>query len=160
MPLSDRKGWSQDPTLPCPHLRVGGGGKGICLEISAYLRPSVGKQIFLLCFCICGFCMWACSHLLQPGTLPLYYYCCIFHHVIVLQALNYTDNIFYNTQAADQEKLAKEKKKNNKEMFMLFLFLFVLVARLSLCSKATNVKKKSFLVNFRYLLLFFLELNF
>jgi len=26
--LSDQKGRSQDPPLPRPHLRVGGGGKG------------------------------------------------------------------------------------------------------------------------------------
>uniref|UniRef100_A0A8V0Y9V1 Myotrophin n=1 Tax=Gallus gallus TaxID=9031 RepID=A0A8V0Y9V1_CHICK len=39
MCLSDRKGWSQDPPLPRPHLRVGSGGKGILLEVSAYLRP-------------------------------------------------------------------------------------------------------------------------
>ena len=29
MQLSDRKGWSQDPPLPRPHLRAGSGGKGI-----------------------------------------------------------------------------------------------------------------------------------
>jgi len=29
MPLSDQKGWSQDPPLPRPHLRVGSGGKGV-----------------------------------------------------------------------------------------------------------------------------------
>ena len=28
MCLSDSKGWSQDPPLPRPHLRVGSGGKG------------------------------------------------------------------------------------------------------------------------------------
>jgi len=33
--LSDRKGWSQDPPLPSPHLRVDGGGEGISLEIPA-----------------------------------------------------------------------------------------------------------------------------
>ena len=43
--LSDQKGWSQDPPLPGPHLRVGNGSKGILLEISAYLRLSKGKQI-------------------------------------------------------------------------------------------------------------------
>ena len=45
MHLSDQKGWSQDPPLPRPHLRVGSGGKGILLEIPVYLRPSKGKQI-------------------------------------------------------------------------------------------------------------------
>jgi len=43
MLLSDQKEWSQDPPLPRPHLRVGSGGNGILLEISAYLRPSKGK---------------------------------------------------------------------------------------------------------------------
>ena len=28
MNLSDWKGWSQDPPLPRPHLRVGSGGEG------------------------------------------------------------------------------------------------------------------------------------
>ena len=45
MHLSDRKGWSQDPPLPSPLLRVGSGGKGILLEIPAYLRPSEGEQL-------------------------------------------------------------------------------------------------------------------
>ena len=36
--LSDQKGWSQDPSLPRPHLRVGIGGKGISLEISCVLE--------------------------------------------------------------------------------------------------------------------------
>jgi len=44
--LSDQKGWSQDPPLPRPHLRVGSGSKGILLEIAAYLRLSKGKQLF------------------------------------------------------------------------------------------------------------------
>ena len=42
--LSDWNGWSQDPPLSRPHLRVDSGGKGILLEILAYLRPSEGKQ--------------------------------------------------------------------------------------------------------------------
>ena len=29
MHLSDQKGWSQDPPLPRPHVRVGSGGEGI-----------------------------------------------------------------------------------------------------------------------------------
>lgn len=33
MNLSDQKRWSQDPSLPWPHLRVGSGGKGISLVI-------------------------------------------------------------------------------------------------------------------------------
>ena len=45
MHLSDWKGWSQDPPLPRPHLRVGSKGRGIFLEISVYLVPSEGKQV-------------------------------------------------------------------------------------------------------------------
>jgi len=41
--LSDWKGWSQDPPLPRPHLRVGSEGKSILLQIPAYLRPSKSK---------------------------------------------------------------------------------------------------------------------
>ena len=44
MQLSDWNGWSQDSPLPRPHLRVGRGGKGILLEIPAFLRFSEGKQ--------------------------------------------------------------------------------------------------------------------
>jgi len=43
--LSDWKGWKLAPLLPRPHVRVGSGGKGILLEISAYLRPSKGKWL-------------------------------------------------------------------------------------------------------------------
>jgi len=46
MQLSDQKGWSQNPPLPRPLLRVGSGGEGILLEIPVYLRPSGGKQLF------------------------------------------------------------------------------------------------------------------
>ena len=35
MYLSDQKGWSQDPLLPRPHLRVGSGGEDILLDILA-----------------------------------------------------------------------------------------------------------------------------
>ena len=45
MNLSDQKGWSQDPLLPRPHLRVGSGAEGIFLEIPVYLRSSKGKQL-------------------------------------------------------------------------------------------------------------------
>ena len=45
MHLSHQKGWSQDPPLPRPHLRVGSGGKDILLEIPTYLRPSKAKQL-------------------------------------------------------------------------------------------------------------------
>ena len=45
-------GWSQEPPPPRPHLRVGSGGEGTMLESHAYLRPSGGKQLFSLSFCI------------------------------------------------------------------------------------------------------------
>ena len=44
-PLSDQKGWSQDPPLPRPHLRVGSGGVGTLLVIPPSWRPSEGKQL-------------------------------------------------------------------------------------------------------------------
>jgi len=40
--LSDQKGWSQDPPLPRPHLRVGSGGKDLLLQIPAHLKSSKG----------------------------------------------------------------------------------------------------------------------
>jgi len=43
MYLSDRKGWSQDPPLPRPHLRVGNVDEGISLKIPVYLRSSKSK---------------------------------------------------------------------------------------------------------------------
>ena len=67
--LCNWKGWSQDPSLPRPHLRVDSGGKGISLEILVYLRPSKGKQ--LLYFCACDCCIWASPYLLQARTLLL-----------------------------------------------------------------------------------------
>jgi len=45
MHLSDQKGWILAPTLPRPHLRVGNGGKGIPLEVPAYLKPPEDKQL-------------------------------------------------------------------------------------------------------------------
>ena len=50
MQLSDRKGWSQDPPLPRPHVRAGSGGEGISLEIPVYLRPSKDKWILSFIF--------------------------------------------------------------------------------------------------------------
>jgi len=50
MYLSDQKGWSWDPSLPSPHLRVGSGGEGILLEIPACWRPSEGKQLLSFIF--------------------------------------------------------------------------------------------------------------
>jgi len=57
MYLSDWKGWSQDPALPTPHLRVGSEGKGIFVEIPVCLRPSKDKQFLFLCFCDYGCCI-------------------------------------------------------------------------------------------------------
>jgi len=79
MPLDDQRGGARH------HFSVGSGGKGILLEIPAYLRPSEGEQLFFLCFRI-HCCTWAYAHLLQPGTLlglPCCY-CCVFHHIIAL----------------------------------------------------------------------------
>ena len=45
MNLSDQKGWSQDPPLPRPHLRVGSGSKDSFLDIPVYLSPAEGKQL-------------------------------------------------------------------------------------------------------------------
>ena len=45
MQVNDREGWSQDPPLPRPHLRVGSGGTNILLEINVYLRLSEAKQL-------------------------------------------------------------------------------------------------------------------
>ena len=84
MHLSDQKGWILAPPFPRPHLRVGSGGEGILLEISVYIIRSNSKQILFLCFCVHGYCIWACPCLLQPRTLPLCYYSCIFHHIIAL----------------------------------------------------------------------------
>ena len=82
--LNDQRGWSQDPSLPRPHLRVGSGGEKISLEIPAYGRSFRGKQFFFLCFCVQGCYTGACSHLLQPRIVPLCYCCCTFHHIIAL----------------------------------------------------------------------------
>jgi len=65
MHLSDQKGWSQDPPLPRPHLRVGSGGKGILLEISVYLRSSEGKQLLSL-ISVSMAVAFEQTHLLQP----------------------------------------------------------------------------------------------
>ena len=83
--LSDEKGWVQDSPPPRPHLRVGSGGEGSFLEIPVYLRPSKGKQLFFLCFCVHSCCIWTCSPLLQPGSVPPHYCCCTFHHIRALQ---------------------------------------------------------------------------
>ena len=82
--LSDQKGWSQDPPLPRPHLRVGSGSKDVSLEIPAYMRSSKGKQAFFLYFCMCHCYMWVCPHLLQSKIVLHCCYCCTFHHIIAL----------------------------------------------------------------------------
>ena len=85
MHLSGQKGWSQDPPLPRPHLRVGSGSDGFLLEIPVYLRSSKGRQIFFfLCFSVHNCCIWAYPHLLQPRTLLPCYHSCAFHLIIVL----------------------------------------------------------------------------
>ena len=47
MYLSGQKGWSHDPPLSRPHLRVGSGGKGFLLEILVRVRPFEGKWLLL-----------------------------------------------------------------------------------------------------------------
>ena len=80
----EMKEWSQDPPLPSSHLRVDSGGKGILLEILAYLKPSEGKQ-FLSFVYVCNSSIWAYLLLLQPKTLVLCHHCCIFHHLTALR---------------------------------------------------------------------------
>jgi len=62
------EGWSQDPPLPRPRLRVSSGGKGIVLEIPVYLRPSKGK---LLYFFALGCCVWAYPWLAAASDLAV-----------------------------------------------------------------------------------------
>ena len=50
MPLSDWKGWCQDPPLSRPHLRAGSGGECVLLEIPVYLRYSAGEQLLSFVF--------------------------------------------------------------------------------------------------------------
>jgi len=81
--LSDRKGWSQDPSLPRPYLRVGSGGTGISLEIPAYLRPSKGEQ--MLSFVSVPMAA-AFEHILTCYSLGVCYSAIIavFHHITAL----------------------------------------------------------------------------
>lgn len=83
MHLSDQKGWSQDPPLPRPHLRVGSGGEGILLEISVYLRSSEGKQLLSL-ISVSMAVAFEQTHSLQPRTVLLCCCCCAFHCVTPL----------------------------------------------------------------------------
>jgi len=50
MHLNDVKGWSQDPALSRPHLRVGSGGVAILFEIPACQTSFEGKQLFIFIF--------------------------------------------------------------------------------------------------------------
>ena len=63
MHLSDWKGWSQDPGLPSPHLRVGSGDEGISLEILVLWRPFKGKQavVFVSMAAAFGLILTFCS---------------------------------------------------------------------------------------------------
>jgi len=70
------KGWSQDPPLPRPHLRVGSGGKGILLEIPAYLRPSkvskVSSLVFVPVAAVFGLVFYCCSQrLCHPAIIAV-----------------------------------------------------------------------------------------
>ena len=106
MPLDDQRGGARH------HFSIGSGGKGILLEIPAYLRPSEGEQLFFLCFRI-HCCTWAYAHLLQPGTLlglPCCY-CCVFHHIIAL-----------HHPVGSQ---TSQKKKSTSVPFFIFLTCFM-----------------------------------
>ena len=70
MYLSLQVGWSQDPPLLRPHLRVGSGGEGILLEIPVYLRPSKGKQLISFVFVPIAA---AFGHILTCCSLGLYF---------------------------------------------------------------------------------------
>jgi len=82
MHLSGQKGWSQDPPLPRPHLRVGSGRGGFLLEIPVYLRSSKGRQIFFSFVSLSTSAVF--GFILQPRTLLPCYCCCAFHLIIVL----------------------------------------------------------------------------
>jgi len=86
MHLSHQKWWGQVQPSPSPHLSAISGDESILLEIPAYLRPSKGKQLFFLCFCIQHCCTWVYLHLLQPGALLPCCYCCVSHHIIALHS--------------------------------------------------------------------------
>ena len=71
MHLSDWKAWSQDPPLPRALLRVGSAGKGILLEILAYVKSSKGKQLFSF---VSVFMAAVFECILLCCNLGLYYY--------------------------------------------------------------------------------------
>jgi len=78
--LIDQNGWSQDPHLPRPHIRIRSGGKGISLEILMYLGPSKGKQLlFFVSVCTAaafGLVLICCSQRLIYPALLLYFLSC------------------------------------------------------------------------------------
>lgn len=93
------KGWSQDPLLPRPHLRVGSGGKGILLEIPAYLRLSEGKQLLsfvsvlmviafenILTYCTLGPCYCVITAVL---SIVLQWFFWLFTHWTNVKVLNF-----------------------------------------------------------------------
>ena len=74
MQLSDREGWSQDPPLPRPHLRVSSGGEGVLLVFLISLRPSEGKQLLLFVSAptavVLGLVLFCCSRgLCRPAVI-------------------------------------------------------------------------------------------
>jgi len=82
--LSDRKGWSQDPPLPRPHLRAGSGAEHIlsgdpCLpeELTGLLKVSSFFILFLLLSCLTG------SVLVVAWDLAALLSCCDFHCIII-----------------------------------------------------------------------------
>jgi len=114
MYLSDWKGWSQDPPLSKPHLRVGSGSKGILLEICAYLRPSEGKQLFssvsaftvaalelILTCCSLRLC---CSAIVAVFSVVLQHYStkfnsrCNLYHSPVMKGLHLFSKVFLSVE--------------------------------------------------------------
>jgi len=92
MYLSLQMGWSQDPPLLRPHLRVGSGVVSILLEILTYLRSVKGESLFIymyVCVCIHTYkyserescCIWVCPCFLQLKALLPCFYHCSFHHI-------------------------------------------------------------------------------
>uniref|UniRef100_A0A8C9ENG3 Protein YIPF n=1 Tax=Pavo cristatus TaxID=9049 RepID=A0A8C9ENG3_PAVCR len=69
-----------------PHLRVGSGGEGISLEISAYLRPSKGKQLFSFT---------SVSVAAAFGFVLIYYCRRLWHPAVIIPSEHYKEQTNY-----------------------------------------------------------------
>ena len=65
MYLSDQKGWSQDPPLPRPHLRVGSEGEGVSSG-----APSIPEDLRGLLKVSSSFLLFLCLLLLHLSRSP------------------------------------------------------------------------------------------